>query len=1022
MHDDDLQELMGAFTAEAEEFLNTLESQLLQLETQTDASEAMQGIKALFRAAHSLKGSALMFGFTELADASHCLEDSFGILRDRLEQKMDEGFELDPNTYTVLLQGVDYLKAVAHSENIDSSGIADQHFKLEALIQLKQELTLDAQHVMPDMSKMMAGMDESLIRNVIVHELPGVLEKIEILLHNLSPETLSVDIASLVNLQGQLSSTAAMFQIPDLGVFAQDWKTLLIQSNLSVDGLRSQGTPLLCALVEYRQRVVSGESISVSPSPMEAQGTEMVSAESQEMSFDLGESNLLDFDAILDEAMGLAVEPLKTLSAQTSEIELAKFSDYFADRVDDFDDVLDSIINDAVEMETDSVLPTGCDVMPSQPVVLAVESLNFELETSELETSELETSVPSTSTPIPDDTIVNEPTQERRTIRVDLEELNDLINLVGELVINRTQLELQAEGLQSETRQMVTQIGHLRHSGGALRYEYDRLSMPQLQTTHGDFDALEFDHYSDFHLTAQSMLENSQDLNISAKKVEDVARELENGLGQLQLITQQLRNKVMQLRVVPFRRVIDHLPRAIRDLSQKHHKNVELSLLGRETKIDESILDALRSPLMHLVRNAFDHGLESTEERELLGKPSQGRITIEARHQGGQTLISIQDDGRGIDPEKIRQHLITKKLATPVEANRYNLNELYESMFLPGFSTAQNITELSGRGVGLDVVKENLNQVRGSIKVESTLGIGTSFIIKLPLMLSIVPANLVKVGEDILAIPQDAVEEILQIEPQKMQAVGEQSVIKWRDIYLPVLSLSQLLQYNKPTQSQTEESLHTVVILQSNDRVIALKVDGLAGQQEIVIKTYPSILPKPFGIAGSTLLGAGDVILIIDIEDIFSRLDSPNLDESTLSFTGEIQDIRPTSGPAPQILVVDDSYTIRLLVTKVLKRAGYRIVEAKDGQEAIDKLEAGLDCQFVLTDLEMPRVDGFGVLKAVKSNPQLCQLPIAVLTSRTGPKHRKMAEDLGADVYLTKPYKEDELLAVIAKYTKLSRL
>jgi two-component system, chemotaxis family, sensor histidine kinase and response regulator PixL len=610
--------------------------------------------------------------------------------------------------------------------------------------------------------------------------------------------------------------------------------------------------------------------------------------------------------------------------------------------------------------------------------------------------------------------------KQRPTIRVDVQQLNDLINLVGELVINRTNLELQSQQLRGETHSMSQQIKRLQFSGSALRQEYDRLTVPQQQSNRAGFDSLELDHYSEFHSTAQSVIETTQNIHQSAGQVDTVAVQLENGIDHLQRITQQLRNRVMQLRVVPFSRVVDHLPRALRDMSRTHSKQVNLLLLGRETKIDESLLEALRDPLLHLVRNAFDHGIESPTERIAMGKMPHGQIEIAARHQGGQTVISISDDGRGIDPNRIRQRLIERGMGSPEQVATMSLNELYDYLFVPGFSTASQVTDLSGRGVGLDVVRTNLQQVRGSIKIESRPGQGTTFTLKLPLMLSIIPALLVQVEQQRLAIPLDAVEEILEIKPQQIQKIGSRLVFEWRDGFLQIVPLSELLHDSAAAHAVPIAPSETqpLLILSGSGGHVAVQVDRLWGQQEIVVKPLPTPLAKPSGIVGSTIVGAGNVVLIVDVDDVFSyasvgsTVSKPATEEEAA--TANRLSAQPT-GEMPLIMVVDDAYTIRQLLSRSLTRANYRVVEAKDGQDALEQLRRGLRCRLIITDLEMPRMDGFELMRSLRDNPKFSPIPVAVLTSRTGAKHRSLAEELGADHYFTKPYREQELLQSVAQ-------
>lgn len=935
MNADDMQALMGVFLAESQEFLQILETEVLQLESSHTPQTISQSVKALFRAAHSLKGSASMFGFQDLSVAAHCLEDCFGILRD------NNVSAIEAEIVTQLLQGVDYLKALLDPIGDPNSTVNPEEVS-QFLTSLKQEL--ERQYSSPRKAvNTDFEANQTIIKAIFEGELPIVLETFSALLAEVTPDNLIPTTEKLSHLQEQLAGVASMLQLSALQELANSWQVLLNASPLILDTLQGEGAILLEALDRLHQQVVEGQT---------------------------------------------------SVLTASSSVPTVETKDGFADAIAL---MLDSSATEAIADSEVKELSQGSD-----------EAIAIDLPSPSSQTIAVE--------PLPESlSVASTLKRSPKTIRVDLQQLNELINLVGELVINRTNLALQADGLKGETKQMRQQIGRLQRSGVSLREEYDRLTLPQIHhhNTAG-FDSLEWDSYSEFHSTAQTMLETSQGLNGSATQLDRVAFGLETSIDRLQQIAHQLQNRVMQLRVVPFSRVVDRLPRAIRDLSRTHNKEVNLLLLGRDTRIDESLLEALQAPLLHLLRNAFDHGIESPEERVAAGKLPSGSIEIEARHQGGQTLIIVSDDGRGIDPQLLRQRIVEKGLASREQVASLSASELYEYLFLPGFSTAKRVTDLSGRGVGLDVVKANLQQIRGNIKIESSLGKGTTFILKLPLMLSIIPALMVQTGQEKLAVPLDAVEEILQVESRQMQKVGTQEVLEWRDNYIQLVSLSDLLHYGSMPAEKTESGKIPVLILASSSGRVAIKVDRLWGQQEIVVKPFPAPLVKPSGIAGSTILGTGDVVPILDVDDVFSYISAkthkskPN--PANIVPTEEVAQTTPAS-----ILVVDDAYTIRQLLSRTLGRANYRTVEAQDGQDAIEQLRRGLQCDLIVTDLEMPRLDGFELLRALKADPQLQTIPAIVLTSRTGNKYRTLAEELGAAYYLTKPYREEELLEAIAR-------
>ena len=936
---DDLQELLGAFTAETDEFLQALETKLLAMEQIETAEARKSTIQEMFRAAHSIKGSALMFGFQSLSTAAHRIEDCFAILRDRPEDT-----PLSSRSITQLLQGVDLLKkltaqSTALVQEQKQEDPKDFQADLEAIARIKQELEAECGGLKQPAEWMKKHpANTGVIQAIFKQDLPPIFNRLETELSQMQEDDLEKSYPVFNEIYYQLSGLSGMLEIAELGEIAESLRTAVDTPNLSGEDLKKWGWAIAQNLETLREQVLQELPIVLQP-----------------MEIPLPNPNL-------------AISPVP------SPTEL---------------------------------LPP--DSPPSAPPP---------------DPSLLPTSSPSESAVKP-------------TIRVELDRLTELVDLVGELVINRTHLEVQETQLRAEVKRLRRHIRDLNQFGVQLREEYDRLAGEKshrgLNTAHPlGFDALEMDHYSEFHDTARETIETTQAIAQSSAKIDEVALNLDRSTDRLRRICDRLRSQVMQLRVVSFSRAVDHLPRAIRDMSRTYHKDVNLLLIGRDTKIDESLLHALRDPLVHLVRNAFDHGIEPPEDRKAAGKPPNGQIEIEARHQGGQTIITVSDDGQGIDPETIRSRLVELNLVSEEQALELSLNELYDFLFWSGFSTQREVTDLSGRGVGLDIVRSNLRQVRGTVKLDSRIGRGTTFIIKLPLMLSISDALLVRIEHQTLALPLDAVEEILHVNASEIQMAMHQPMLRWRDEYIRLVPLNHLLHYHEssrdlPSPIPVGEDYMPVVVLSSSEGILAIVVDRLVGQQELVVKPLPQPLSKPNGILGCTILGDGEVVSILDVDDLIGQL-HPHIQKAVMipPETPARQN-RLSPGPhppvpllpplpsQPQILVIDDSYTIRQMLSLTLTRARYRVAQAKDGQDALDQLHHGLKCALIIADIEMPRMDGFEFLSEVKANPQFSDIPVAMLTSRSGAKHRQRAMELGAVQYFTKPYNERQLLDAIAQ-------
>jgi chemosensory pili system protein ChpA (sensor histidine kinase/response regulator) len=456
----------------------------------------------------------------------------------------------------------------------------------------------------------------------------------------------------------------------------------------------------------------------------------------------------------------------------------------------------------------------------------------------------------------------------------------------------------------------------------------------------------------------------------------------------------------------------------------KLNKQVGLQVEGREVLIDKMILEHLYNPMTHLVNNAITHGIESPEERQRKGKSPEGEVSISAFLQGNQTLITVSDDGAGIDAEQVKRKAIEKGVITPLEAHSMNEQDVYDLLFHAGFSTKDKADDFSGRGVGLDVVRTSLLEIRGSVAIDSTPGKGTTFSIRLPLTLSICKALCCLSDRARIAFPMDGVEDTKDYLPSDVVLNEEEHpYIHWQDMLLPIYRLGDLLNYNRQLSRGTvyggkkEEEIVSIVILRGGaSNLLAIQVDNVLGEEEIVIKQIEGPVPKPPGIAGATVRGdgsimpIGDVLELIEIAQGRIRTDiGGGLWRKTATPVNQDLQMEPT------VLIVDDSITVRELLSLSFSKAGYRVEQARDGQEAWEKLRSGLPCDLVFCDIEMPRMNGLELLSQMQSDEQLANIPIALLTSRGADRHRKVAARLGASGYFTKPYTEKDILDAAAR-------
>jgi chemosensory pili system protein ChpA (sensor histidine kinase/response regulator) len=432
------------------------------------------------------------------------------------------------------------------------------------------------------------------------------------------------------------------------------------------------------------------------------------------------------------------------------------------------------------------------------------------------------------------------------------------------------------------------------------------------------------------------------------------------------------------------------------------------------------ILEHLNSPMIHLVNNAITHGIESPQERMAKGKPVHGTIWVRAFLQGNQTVITVSDDGAGIDVNLVKLKAIKKGLISDREAQNLSTQEVYEILFHPGFSTKDQADDFSGRGVGLDVVRISLIDVRGTVTIDSVLGKGSTFTLRLPLTLSICKALCCVSNHARIGFSMDGVEDMRDFRSRDIQMDGEgRPCVFWQNTLLPFQPLSDLLSYNRQLSrgsfytGKQEEDSFSIVILRGGNNLLAVQVDQVIGEQEIVIKQIEGPIPKTAGIAGATVLGdgtvmpVGDVLELIDIARGRLRIDNAGLWRQSVPPV----DVETSQKSEAMVLIVDDSITVRELLSLSFSKAGYRVEQARDGQEAWEKLRGGLPCDIVFCDIEMPRMNGLELLSNLQKSPRLAAIPVALLTSRGSERHRQVAAKLGASGYFTKPYTERDLIS-----------
>ena len=641
------------------------------------------------------------------------------------------------------------------------------------------------------------------------------------------------------------------------------------------------------------------------------------------------------------------------------------------------------------------------------------------------------------------------------TVRVPIKLLTQLNDLFGELIIQRNTMNSRLDQMDDLITLFSQRMISLESSNTQLQTFCNQIavetSAPALRSRNGDtpsgtdpaqasfdfadsqreFDSLELDRYSDLHLLSQEQRETLVQLREVSSDVKLNLRDIKQASGNLNRTAKALQNNVTRARMRPLADIVERFPRTVRDLSLQYGKTVDLQIYGGATLIDRFVAVYLRDPLMHLLRNAFDHGIEDAATRQARGKSSQGTIAIRAAHRGNQTLISMSDDGAGINLNKIRERAYQMG-ATEELLDNMSEAELLGMIFEPGFSTADQVTDLSGRGIGMDVVRTNLEQIRSEIKVDTQPGTGTTFTISVPFTLSIMRVLLVESGSMRLAFPTDGIEEMIRLKTVQVFDSPEQKVINWEGLTVPLIHLDQWLEFRCLLRSNTTDSTPiinepSILIVRRGNQLTGIYIDRFWGEREVVIRQVENVISLPPGFNGCTILEDGNVVPLADAAKLLEWIDKDTDEPSNgqrlqhlLQSQIVVEEPEPQQLALPQaqqtsILVIDDSVNMRQLLRTTLEQSGYTVEQAKDGQDAVDQLTHGLPVQAVICDIEMPRLDGYGVLAELKADKAFKDLPIIMLTSRGSEKHRQLAMRLGAAAYITKPYQDHELLQMLAQ-------
>ena len=602
-------------------------------------------------------------------------------------------------------------------------------------------------------------------------------------------------------------------------------------------------------------------------------------------------------------------------------------------------------------------------------------------------------------------------------VRVRADILDRLVNQAGEVSISRSRLETEVGTLRQSLGELTDNVARLREQLREIELQADtQITSRMAHSPDREFDPLEFDRYTRLQELTRMMAESVSDVASVQQNLTRTVDQAGADLVTQARLTRDLQQDLMRVRMVPFSSIAERLYRITRQVSKEVDKRVNLDIRGGSVEIDRGVLEKMVGPFEHLLRNAIVHGIESRVQRRAAGKNETGELRVEIRQEGNEVVLEFSDDGCGLDLQRIR----TKAQATGLLSPGRDLAdaELTDLIFNPGFSTATEVTELAGRGIGMDVVRSEAGSLGGRVAIASQAGQGAQFTIHLPLTLAVTQVVILRTGAKIYAVPSVLVEQVQQLKATALASAYNDGAVLWQGQRVPLFYLPTLLG-DRQTVAVTQQYAPLLILRSGNDRV-AIHVDDIQGNREVVVKNIGPQLARMVGIAGATVLGSGEIVLILNPVPLAQRALLDTAHASAMDSVGAVADTtHAVQGlrSQPIVMVVDDSLTVRRVTQRLLAREGYQVVLAKDGIDALEQLQS-ITPDIMLVDIEMPRMDGFDLTRNVRGDARTSQIPIIMITSRTAAKHRNYAMELGVDAYLGKPYQEADLLGEIQEFLR----
>lgn len=992
------------FVQESLELLQVLENGLLTLAQDHET----QKIHSLMRAAHSIKGGAACIGLTAIQTIAHDLENGIRAL-----YREDTVFDADLED--IFLQAFDVLKDPINEQITTGTHHPDRY--LNAAQPIFQRMEEKLGHPLEEAAEFPeVHMEGDITDFIFAEEIPQALDRWQQLVNNRQQQSDAVLIeefkgqADVLATLGEMLNLMGFLEIAQLATQAlehnpQDYKIitqlalddLLAGQEAVLDGDRTQGGQASDTLRQYAQGPITKTAAASSP---------VVPEEEPEAIAFTSTTSLL------------SPEEMAALEALTQEEDVFDLGDLDGLAIVDETEVVESPPTPAPEIipEPEPEPEPVAIAPPEAPPVPAPEII-----------PEPEPEIPPAVAPAPkkeESLSFSANTQDAPgvkadlSVRVDLDRLNLINNQVGELVTQDNSFQLRNRQEQVTLDAFKRWFNRFNKLTGQFRQVSKEMAIKNPQMRH---------KLAHFVKLSQVMSEEMAQLGETIEDSNLLNQQDQQMLKQRQQTLKSIERNLLEARMLAIGDLLNRFPRTVRDLSRQGNKPVRLQLEGENTLVDRAILSKLYDPLVHLVRNAFDHGIDGPEDRKQRGKPEEGLITIKAYNRGNSTYVEVKDDGQGINAEKIRKKAIEKGLITAAEAEDIPQSQLLELIFVPGFSTAEKVSHISGRGVGLDAVRLQIRSLRGNLTLSSEPGQGTTFTIRLPWSITITRLLVFRLQDSFFAISVNSLSAIAAASPEEIHketVKGKEKLFyRWQGQKVP-LEQNLLLNYSYPStliasQQQMVQSLDRVSSLQTSGKsmilvlsqgkdVVGLKIDQILMEQDLVIKSFSKVLEGPAHVSGCTVLGDGRLVPVLDGASLLERA----LYKQKLQIKSNLAHLQHKV-ELPTILAIDDSLTTRQTLAKTLQKGGYRVIQAQDGVDGLNQLEQHPEVQGIICDVEMPNMNGFEFLGRCRKKHKPENLPVLMLTSRSSKRYRQLAKQLGANGYLTKPYLDKELIETL---------